>query len=200
MELVYTSEFDLPTIKTNWEEFNKITKSTSLQDKLKLECLFEPPTVDLYIKVYYAELGGTYVKPTEIDDESVKLDATFSSYKISKLMDSVQAARNGKNLEYNWDGTSLGVRQEGMTEYNYSDLKGQPGRTGLDGASVFGARVDERGHLILMLQDTSDEASTHKVVSLENDEIITKEQIISMMNDIARLNKEVAELKALLNS
>ena len=34
---------------------------------------------------------------------------------------------NGKNLEFHWDGTSLGVRVEGETEYIYVDLKGETG-------------------------------------------------------------------------
>ena len=32
---------------------------------------------------------------------------------------------NGKNLEFHWNGTSLGVRVEGETEYIYVDLKGE---------------------------------------------------------------------------
>ena len=28
----------------------------------------------------------------------------------------------GKSLEFNWDGTKLGVRQEGETEYQYTEL------------------------------------------------------------------------------
>ncbi len=35
---------------------------------------------------------------------------------------------DGKNLEFNWNGTSLGgVRVEGDTEYIYVDLKGDTG-------------------------------------------------------------------------
>lgn len=30
----------------------------------------------------------------------------------------------GKGLEYNWRGTELGVRQEGRTEYDYTNLSG----------------------------------------------------------------------------
>ncbi|MCC0732636.1 hypothetical protein, partial [Clostridioides sp. ZZV14-6048] len=33
----------------------------------------------------------------------------------------------GDNIEFNWDGTQLGVRAEGQTDYNYVDLKGQKG-------------------------------------------------------------------------
>ncbi len=34
---------------------------------------------------------------------------------------------NGKNLEFQWRGTELGVRVEGMTGYLYTDLKGDTG-------------------------------------------------------------------------
>ena len=40
---------------------------------------------------------------------------------------------DGKNLEFNWNGTQLGVRQEGQTEYQYQNLKGDTGNNGRDG-------------------------------------------------------------------
>ena len=40
---------------------------------------------------------------------------------------------NGKGLEFNWDGTRLGVRQEGSPEFDYADLKGDPGEIGPQG-------------------------------------------------------------------
>ena len=36
----------------------------------------------------------------------------------------------GNGLEYTWNGTQLGVRLEGTTEYVYVDLKGEKGLTG----------------------------------------------------------------------
>lgn len=35
----------------------------------------------------------------------------------------------GVGLNYNWDGTKLGVKRESETAYHYSDLKGDPGTT-----------------------------------------------------------------------
>lgn len=40
----------------------------------------------------------------------------------------------GKGLEFNWNGTQLGVRVEGETSYNYVNLKGEKGDIGLTGA------------------------------------------------------------------
>ena len=45
------------------------------------------------------------------------------------------AGKDGKSLEYNWNGTKLGIRQEGETNYNYVDLRGPQGPTGSGGSS-----------------------------------------------------------------
>ncbi len=36
----------------------------------------------------------------------------------------------GKSLEYDWEDTKLGIRQEGQEEYEYVDLKGEKGNDG----------------------------------------------------------------------
>ena len=38
----------------------------------------------------------------------------------------------GKNLEFSWDGTNLGIRQQGEANYQFVDLKGEPGEVTLD--------------------------------------------------------------------
>ena len=38
--------------------------------------------------------------------------------------------RDGKSLEFNWQGTSLGIRKEGESTYSYTDLKGNKGDKG----------------------------------------------------------------------
>lgn len=40
---------------------------------------------------------------------------------------------DGKNLEFTWNGTQLGVRQQGQTTYTYTNLKGETGNTGATG-------------------------------------------------------------------
>ena len=37
---------------------------------------------------------------------------------------------NGKSLEFDWNGTQLGIRLEGETDYTYVDLKGEVGNDG----------------------------------------------------------------------
>ena len=41
--------------------------------------------------------------------------------------------KNGLPLEFNWDGTKLGIRVKGQTDYIYTDLKGSKGDTGAQG-------------------------------------------------------------------
>lgn len=47
-----------------------------------------------------------------------------------------QDGENGKSIEYNWNGTQLGIRQEGELEYTYVNLKGEKGDKGQDGANA----------------------------------------------------------------
>lgn len=50
---------------------------------------------------------------------------------------------DGKSLEFNWDGTSLGVRVEGSGEFNYTDLKGAEGTNGSNGKDAYTIAVEE---------------------------------------------------------
>ena len=43
------------------------------------------------------------------------------------------AGKDGKSLEFHWDGTRLGIRKEGETNYSYVDLKGRDGEPGVQG-------------------------------------------------------------------
>ncbi|MCR1656866.1 hypothetical protein NLF04_019265, partial [Clostridioides difficile] len=47
-----------------------------------------------------------------------------------KVPDIKIKGENGDGLEFNWDGTRLGVRIEGQENYTYTDLKGQKGDKG----------------------------------------------------------------------
>ena len=41
-----------------------------------------------------------------------------------------ETLEDGKSIEFNWQGTSLGIRQEGESVYQYVDLKGDKGEPG----------------------------------------------------------------------
>ena len=51
----------------------------------------------------------------------------------------------GKNIEYTWNGTSLGVRIEGESEYQYVNLKGDKGDTGAKGDQGDKGDTGEKG-------------------------------------------------------
>ena len=40
---------------------------------------------------------------------------------------------DGKSLDFNWNGTELGVKKEGQTSYSYVNLKGKDGKDGKNG-------------------------------------------------------------------
>lgn len=52
---------------------------------------------------------------------------------------------NGKNIEFNWNGTELGVRQQGQTTYQYVNLKGDKGETGERGPQGLQGVQGEKG-------------------------------------------------------
>lgn len=43
------------------------------------------------------------------------------------------AGKDGKSLEFNWNNTQLGIRQQGESDYTYVDLKGLKGDQGIQG-------------------------------------------------------------------
>lgn len=55
-----------------------------------------------------------------------------------------QNGQDGKSIEYNWNGTELGIRQEGEASYSYVNLKGETGDTGEQG--VPGEKGDKPYH------------------------------------------------------
>lgn len=129
-----------------------------------------------------------------INDNVIADNNLWSSFKVNQVVNQV---RNdgipGKALEFNWRGNELGVRQEGQTEYQYQNLIGNTGLTGLDGSSIFDARIDENGNLILTVQDVDDDNTTHQVFDVNN--VFTKEDWKSIQNAINRLNREVYNIK-----
>ena len=82
----------------------------------------------------------------------------------------------GKNLEFDWQNTSLGVRQEGEEEYQYRDLQGPKGQDGYDDTELkklIGAKVDKVDGKGLSTNDYT----TEEKEKLENTPIITNEDV-----------------------
>ncbi len=68
-------------------------------------------------------------------NEYIPISINGVTYKIVSSLVKGKDGANGKSIEYAWDGTRLGVRQEGELTYTYIDLKGSKGDQGIDGIS-----------------------------------------------------------------
>ena len=69
------------------------------------------------------------------DGDGTKFLSNDGTYKATPVNTGPQGPQgdkgdNGKSLEFNWQGTSLGVRKEGESTYSYTNLKGDKGDQG----------------------------------------------------------------------
>ena len=72
------------------------------------------------------------------DGDGTKFLSNDGTYKATPVNTGPQGPQgdkgdNGKSLEFNWQGTSLGVRKEGESTYSYTNLKGDKGDQGIQG-------------------------------------------------------------------
>ena len=58
--------------------------------------------------------------------------SNYDDTELRELIANINNAngKDGKSLEFNWQGTSLGIRKEGESTYSYTDLKGNKGDKG----------------------------------------------------------------------
>lgn len=79
-----------------------------------------------------------------------------------------ERGKNGNSLEFNWNGTQLGVRQSGTSSYTYQDLKGEKGNNGIQGIQGVGIKNITHqlsgNNLILDFELTN---NTHKQVIVD---------------------------------
>lgn len=114
----------------------------------------------------------------------------------------------GNSLEYNWDGTNLGVRVEGQEEYEYQDLLGPQGEQGEkgDNALINGVNVltiQEGNNIELVQQDdtliinnTYEYDDTDIKTNIQSLEELTGEldkDLSNAQNDIESLETEKAD-------
>ena len=70
-----------------------------------------------------------YVENLDIDAEKVEHTTTVSITRKDGTPKEVEIL-DGKSIEYDWEGTSLGIRQEGESTYEYTNLQGPKGDAG----------------------------------------------------------------------
>ena len=65
-----------------------------------------------------------------------RLEKTFADYTktedLNELLSKGIKGDKGNGLEFEWDGTKLGVREEGTEDYEYTDLKGEKGDVNIE--------------------------------------------------------------------
>ncbi len=90
----------------------------------------------------YATIAGagettTYTAVRDTPKQNITVTVTHPASATS-ISQNVSLVKDGTSLEYNWSGTSLGIRVSGVGSYSYVNLSGQVGATGSTGAA--GAR------------------------------------------------------------
>ena len=151
--------------KDYMDAFNKVDgiyANTSLNKLRAYTVDNDVPTLDLPYTIIVNTTSST-TPNLSINDNLVTPSATWSSTKISRIVEELKAgAITGKALEFRWEGTKLGVRQSGYTAYKYADLVGPKGESG---ASVVGGEIDEAGNLILEIPE-SNSGAYEKAISI----------------------------------
>jgi len=77
------------------------------------------------------DLSGKIVETNNLNINAVKegrITTVTITHKDGTTSD--VSLEDGKSIEYRWEGTSLGIRQEGQSEYQYENLKGDKGEAG----------------------------------------------------------------------
>lgn len=103
------------------------------------------------------QINEAIEKTNNLDITVEKTDhiTTITLTKKDGTQETVQI-EDGKSLEFNWRGTELGIRQEGQSQYQYVNLKGEKG----DAGAIKMLIVDEL--------PTTGEQDTIYLVPLEN--------------------------------
>ena len=118
--------------------------------------IIDEAITDVINKVWKNEIPETMygskiiIEPFDPDSEAGRIDDLFIStttwnvfiknagetwtYKGNIKGEIGKTGPNGTNLEFEWDGTKLGIRSQGEDSYQYVDLQGKEGKTGETGA------------------------------------------------------------------
>lgn len=112
-----------------------------------------------------------------------EFDGTITFEELTSGQIEMLRGHEGKNLEYNWDGTRLGIRVEGQSTYHYVDLKGPKGDKGDPStwASLAGKPTTFKP-----------KAHTHKISEVTglSDELGDTAVVRDLKNDVANLKSQ----------
>lgn len=123
-------------------------------------------------KLQSANIGDDVARKTDLhthDNMSILSEIGESSNGQFTYKGIVIDGENGKNLEFKWNGTSLGVRVEGDTEYIYTELRGsdgEDGEAGLDGREIELSKSDT--HIQWRYAGRPTDTGWTKLVALED--------------------------------
>lgn len=99
---------------------------------------------------------------------------------------------DGKSLEYNWDGTKLGVRVEGNADFEYVDLKGDDGTS----PTITLSRTDENDGAIIEVTNADGTINSTTVYDGKGGTnlIVVDEKLICTDSSEASVNGEILKL------
>ena len=117
--------------------YNEGSKLTSVSSKIKVkpeQVVIDGEVVEAYLPVFDQLLTEVNEALTETGNLDISVSKSGKTATIT-LTDKEGESHttniyDGKDFEYNWSGTQLGVRQEGEPSYTYVDLKGDKGDAG----------------------------------------------------------------------
>lgn len=117
--------------------YNGDSKLTSVKGELpvaKEQVIIDGEVVEPYLPLFdelMQELDTAITQTNNLNidgNKSGKITTITITYKDGTTKE--LQLEDGKSIEYNWQGTQLGIRQEGQSEYVYVDLKGEKGDAG----------------------------------------------------------------------
>lgn len=107
-------------------------------DRNRADVLNEPLEYLLQNDNYLKELAERIQADLDTVSNSLGTEYTKTEDLNDLLANGVKGDKGdtGVGLEYNWDGTSLGVKREDETDYSYVDLQGPAGNAGLEETEI----------------------------------------------------------------
>lgn len=123
-------------------ENNKIKyKENGLSKEIDLSSYINQSTQDIETIVenkgntLFESKDNTIVKNLQYDNSSKKITYKINNENKEINLPNLQG-KDGTSLDFNWEGTKLGIKKSTETSYTYVDLKGSEGIQGLKGKGI----------------------------------------------------------------